>query len=134
MRPSGYTCLLNYSSQQLTNSAQMLREQLAQREARVDSLRRQIEARKGALAAQKSFIESVKVAWGDRISKELAVGKPTATELNEALAFVGTGINYLAVWVSAKGAFHGISLFSMLVKCITSMVASAIISRASSSA
>lgn len=51
-----------------------------------------IDARKGALAAQKSFIESVKVAWGDRISKELAVGKPTATELNEALAFVGTGI------------------------------------------
>ncbi len=51
-----------------------------------------IDARKGALAAQKSFIESVKVAWGDRISKELAVGKPTAGELNEALAFVGTGI------------------------------------------
>lgn len=51
-----------------------------------------IDARMRGLSAQKTFIESLKVAWGDRISKELALGKPTATELNEALSFVGTGI------------------------------------------
>ena len=51
-----------------------------------------LDAKKTSLAAQKSFIDSIKVAWGDRISKELAVGKPTSAELNEALAFVGTGV------------------------------------------
>lgn len=51
-----------------------------------------LDARKDGLVAQKSFINSIKVAWGERISKELASGKPTATELNEALAFIGTGI------------------------------------------
>jgi uncharacterized protein (TIGR02231 family) len=52
-----------------------------------------LDARKAALAAQRSFIDSIRVAWGDRISKELAVGKPTAAELNEALAFVGNGVS-----------------------------------------
>ncbi|HEY6872478.1 MAG TPA: mucoidy inhibitor MuiA family protein [Geobacteraceae bacterium] len=52
-----------------------------------------IDAKKTALAAQKTFIDSIKVAWGDRISKELAVGKPTSVELNEALSFVGTGVS-----------------------------------------
>jgi len=51
-----------------------------------------IDARKSALVSQRGFIDSIKVAWGDRISKELAVGKPTAAELNEALSFVGTGV------------------------------------------
>ncbi len=52
-----------------------------------------IDARKAALAAQKTFIDSIKVAWGDRISKELAVGKPTSAELSEALTFVGSGVS-----------------------------------------
>lgn len=52
-----------------------------------------LDAKKAALIAQKSFIDSIKVAWGDRISKELAVGKPTSSELNEALSFVGAGIS-----------------------------------------
>ena len=51
-----------------------------------------LEARKGGLAAQKTFIESIRLAWGDRISKELAVGRPTSAELNDALAFIGNGI------------------------------------------
>ncbi|SNB47241.1 mucoidy inhibitor MuiA family protein [Geobacter sp. DSM 9736] len=51
-----------------------------------------LDARITALSAQKGFIESIRVAWGDRISKELAVGKPTSTELNEALTFVGDGV------------------------------------------
>jgi uncharacterized protein (TIGR02231 family) len=42
--------------------------------------------------AQKAFLESIRVAWGDRISKELAIGKPTAAELQEASTFVGNGI------------------------------------------
>jgi uncharacterized protein (TIGR02231 family) len=51
-----------------------------------------VEARKSSLTAQKSFVESIRVAWGDRISKELAVGKPTAGELQEALTFVANAI------------------------------------------
>ena len=51
-----------------------------------------LDAKKASLAAQKGFIDSIKVAWGDRISKELALGKPTSAELNEALTFVGSGV------------------------------------------
>jgi uncharacterized protein (TIGR02231 family) len=51
-----------------------------------------VDARKVGLASQKSFLDSIRVAWGDRISKELAVGKPTAAELQEASAFVGNGV------------------------------------------
>jgi uncharacterized protein (TIGR02231 family) len=51
-----------------------------------------LDARREALVAQKTFIDSIKVAWGDRISKELAVGRPTSAELNDALTFVGTGV------------------------------------------
>jgi uncharacterized protein (TIGR02231 family) len=58
-----------------------------------------IERKRGALdsqsiglANQKKFIESLRVAWSDRISKELAIGKPTVAELNEALGFIGSGM------------------------------------------
>jgi uncharacterized protein (TIGR02231 family) len=51
-----------------------------------------LDARVEGLNAQKGFIDSIRMAWGERISKELAVGKPTATELNEALTFIGSGI------------------------------------------
>lgn len=49
-----------------------------------------LEARKSGLSAQRTFIDSIKVAWGERISQLLAVGKPTSVELNEAIGFVGT--------------------------------------------
>jgi uncharacterized protein (TIGR02231 family) len=32
------------------------------------------------------------VAWGDRISKELAIGRPTSAELLDASSFVGSGV------------------------------------------
>ncbi len=51
-----------------------------------------LDAKREALIAQKTFIDSIRVAWSDRISKELSAGKPTSAELNEALAFVGTGV------------------------------------------
>ena len=51
-----------------------------------------LEAKKAALAAQRKFIESIRVAWGERISKELAVGKPTSGELNEAMTFIADGM------------------------------------------
>lgn len=65
-----------------------LEKEIRQRDRRVAG----IEAQKGALAAERNFIDSIKVAWGDRISKELAVGKPTSAELNEALTFVAHGV------------------------------------------
>jgi uncharacterized protein (TIGR02231 family) len=36
------------------------------------------------------------VAWGERISKELAVGRPTAAELQEAATLVGSGTSKVA--------------------------------------
>lgn len=54
-----------------------------------------LEAKKSGLAAQKAFLESIRVAWGERISKELAIGKPTAAELQEASTLVGNGVSKL---------------------------------------
>jgi uncharacterized protein (TIGR02231 family) len=59
------------------------------------SLERQsggLDAKKAGLVSQKAFLDSIRVAWGDRISKELAIGKPTSAELLEASAFVGAGV------------------------------------------
>ncbi len=50
-----------------------------------------LDARKAGLSAQKAFLESIRVAWGDRISKELAIGRPTSAELLDAAGFVGSG-------------------------------------------
>ena len=51
-----------------------------------------LDARKAGIAAQKAFLESIRVAWGDRISKELAIGRPTLAELTDASGFVGSGV------------------------------------------
>ncbi|MCM0081688.1 mucoidy inhibitor MuiA family protein [Geomonas sp. Red32] len=51
-----------------------------------------IDARKKGLAAQEAFLQSIKVGWGERISKELGAGKPSAAELGEASRFVGEGV------------------------------------------
>jgi uncharacterized protein (TIGR02231 family) len=52
-----------------------------------------IEARRKALAAQRSFIDAIRLGWGERISKELTLGKPVVAELGEASKFVGDGID-----------------------------------------
>jgi uncharacterized protein (TIGR02231 family) len=51
-----------------------------------------LDARKAGIMSQKAFLESIRVAWGDRISKELAIGRPTSAELQDASSFVGAGI------------------------------------------
>ena len=51
-----------------------------------------LDAKKTGITAQKAFLESIRVAWGDRISKELAVGRPTSAELQDASGFVGAGV------------------------------------------
>ena len=51
-----------------------------------------LDAKKAGLSSQKAFLESIRVAWGDRISKELAIGRPTAAELQDAADFVGAGV------------------------------------------
>ena len=68
--------------------AKELEDEILALERKIGSL----DAKKVSLAAQKGFIDSIKVAWGDRISKELALGKPTSAELNEALTFIGNGV------------------------------------------
>jgi uncharacterized protein (TIGR02231 family) len=52
-----------------------------------------VDARKAGLASQKAFLDSIRVAWGDRISKELAIGRPTTAELQDASGFVGNGVS-----------------------------------------
>jgi uncharacterized protein (TIGR02231 family) len=62
----------------------------------IRSLERQsgsLDARKAGLASQKAFLDSIRVAWGDRISKELAIGRPTTAELQDASGFVGSGVS-----------------------------------------
>lgn len=74
----------------LTQSAD---KRVAEIDAEIRQLERKLgglDARKAGLAAQKGFVDSIKVAWGERISHQLAVGKPTAAELHEAMGFVGS--------------------------------------------
>lgn len=51
-----------------------------------------IEARRRGLASQRAFIDSIRVGWSERISKELGVGKPATAELGEAAKFVGDNV------------------------------------------
>lgn len=51
-----------------------------------------LDAKKAGLSAQKTFLESIRVAWSDRLSKELAIGRPSAAELQDAAGFVASGI------------------------------------------
>ena len=51
-----------------------------------------LDAKKTGLLSQKAFLESIRVAWGERISKELAIGRPTSAELMDASSFVGAGV------------------------------------------
>ena len=70
-------------------------KRVAQLEEEIRALTRKvesIEAQRKGLAAQKAFIDSIRLGWGERISKELTMGKPTAAELGEAARFVGEGI------------------------------------------
>jgi len=65
-----------------------LDDQIRELERRSGSL----DSKKAGLASQKAFIETIRVAWGDRISKELAIGRPTSAELLDATGFVGTQV------------------------------------------
>ncbi len=51
-----------------------------------------LDSKKAGILAQKNFLDSIRVAWSDRISKELAVRKPTSAELTEIMGFVGGGV------------------------------------------
>ncbi len=51
-----------------------------------------LDARKAGLTSQKAFLDSIRVAWGERISKELAIARPVSAELMDASSFVGTGV------------------------------------------
>lgn len=55
-----------------------------------------LDAKKAGISSQKQFIESIRVAWGERISQELAIGRPTAAELQDAVTFVGAGVSKTA--------------------------------------
>ncbi|NVN98311.1 MAG: mucoidy inhibitor MuiA family protein [Geobacteraceae bacterium] len=56
---------------------------------------KKIDARSSAFVAQKEFVHSIKLGWGERISKELTLGKPGVAELGEANRFVGESVQKL---------------------------------------
>lgn len=76
---------------------EQVEEKLAKElEAEIRQLERRsgiLDSRRIGLASQKAFFESIRVAWGDRISKELAIGKPTSAELLDASSFVSSGVS-----------------------------------------
>ena len=75
---------------------QLQEKQIQDLEQEIQALNRKeqnIEARRKALAAQRAFLDSIRVGWGERISKELTLGKPSSAELSEAAKFVGDGVN-----------------------------------------
>lgn len=70
-------------------------QRIRELEEQIEALQRKVatlEARRKGLAAQKAFLESIRVGWGERISKEIGLGKPTTTELGEAARYVGEGV------------------------------------------
>lgn len=67
---------------------QEIERELKSLERKLDSL----DAKKAGLTSQKGFLDSIKVAWGERISQQLAIGKPTSPELTEAMNFIGNGM------------------------------------------
>jgi len=74
-----------------SSSEQRIRDLELELEA-VERAAQKIDAKRAALAAQRAFIDSIRVGWGERLSKELSAGKPSAAELTEANRFVGDGI------------------------------------------
>lgn len=64
-------------------------------ENEIESIERsvqKIDARRSSLTAQRTFIDSIRTGWGERISKELTLGKPVIAELDDASRFVGESI------------------------------------------
>lgn len=59
---------------------------------KLERIMSQLDAKKAGVVAQKGFLDSIKVSWSDRISKELAVRKPTSAELTEIISFLGSNV------------------------------------------
>lgn len=85
---SGLEIKRTFHAQSGEKRVQELDDQIRALERRTGSL----DSKKAGLASQKAFVESIRVAWGDRISKELALGRPTSAELLEATGFVGAQV------------------------------------------
>lgn len=61
-----------------------------------------IDARLAGIASQKAFLESIRVGYGERISKDLTAAKPAPAELEQMLKFLGGSL--LALANEARGA------------------------------
>lgn len=64
-------------------------------EEEINTLNRQvesIEAKRKALVAQRSFLDSIKVGWAERISNQIGAGKPNTAEMTEVMRYVGDGV------------------------------------------
>lgn len=73
----------------LEDEIQSLKDELADMDSQV-----------AVLNSQKAFLESIKVGYAERISKEIAVEKPKATELSEVLRFLGENLSNIAAETS----------------------------------
>lgn len=76
----------------LENIAEKRPQELQEEIRELEKNYAQLDAKKIGIASQKNFLESIRVAWGERISKELAIGRPTTAELQDASTFIGSGI------------------------------------------
>jgi uncharacterized protein (TIGR02231 family) len=76
----------------LEQSGEKRGKELDEEIRRLESLSGALDAKKAGLSSQKAFLDSIRVAWGDRISKELAIGRPTSEELRDASRFVGAEV------------------------------------------
>ena len=87
-RIAGITVKTVYLERLQEKRVQELEQEIQTLNRKVDS----IEARRKGLASQRAFIDSIRVGWGERISRDLTLGKPSTAELGEAARFVGDGI------------------------------------------
>jgi uncharacterized protein (TIGR02231 family) len=70
---------------------EQLKKLVEQKTAAEESLRA-VDGRLASLASQKAFYESVRVGYGERLSKEVLTARPGTAEMGEFVRFVGEGL------------------------------------------
>jgi len=67
-------------------------KKLTEQKTAVEEGLRAVDGRLAALASQKAFYESVRVGYGERLSKEVLTARPGTAEVGEFVRFVGEGL------------------------------------------
>lgn len=67
-------------------------KQLLEQKTSAEDAQRAVDGRLASLASQKAFYESVRVGYGERLSKEVLTARPGTAEVGEFVRFVGDGL------------------------------------------